>query len=268
MVNFHMACIYRHIVLVVFLYATAIYSQECDPGFLWVEDVPSCCGAPAQHCFYETDLNILQEMIDNSLETINLEMDDNEDGEIEPVELGLTEWVDGRLVALDCFLSDIMNCNLAGPLPANFGELEYLEALWLSGNQFSGQIPESIGNLSNLELLYLSDNVFTGPIPESICNLNIDWNGANNWGVEYFNIHNNLICPPFPSCIDADTIGDQYCMEAFADLNQDSTTNVLDIIILVNIILGVTDTMPNADINGDGYINILDIVMIADFITG
>ena len=130
MVNFHMACIYRHIVLVVFLYATAIYSQECDPGFLWVEDVPSCCGAPAQHCFYETDLNILQEMIDNSLETINLEMDDNEDGVVEPVELGLTEWVDGRLVALDCFLSDIMNCNLTGPLPTNFGELEYLEALW------------------------------------------------------------------------------------------------------------------------------------------
>ena len=107
----------------VFLYATAIYSQECEPGFLWVEDVPSCCGAPAQHCFYETDLNILQEMIDNSLDTINLEMDDNEDGEIEPVELGLTEWVDGRLVALDCFLSDIMNCNLTGPLPENFGDL-------------------------------------------------------------------------------------------------------------------------------------------------
>ena len=47
-------------------------------------------------------------MIDNSLDTINLEMDDNEDGEIEPVELGLTEWVDGRLVALDCFLSEVL----------------------------------------------------------------------------------------------------------------------------------------------------------------
>ena len=78
MVNFHMACIYRHIVLVVFLYATAIYCQDCDPGFLWVEDVPSCCGAPAQHCFYETDLNILQEMIDNSIESgISNDCDEN-----------------------------------------------------------------------------------------------------------------------------------------------------------------------------------------------
>ena len=33
-----------------------IFSQECDTGFVWVEDVPSCCGAPAQHCFFESDL--------------------------------------------------------------------------------------------------------------------------------------------------------------------------------------------------------------------
>ena len=268
MVNFRMLYVYKHILLVIFLYITPAYSQECDPGFLWVEDVPSCCGAPSQHCFYENDLNILQEIIDNSLETINLEMDDNEDGEVDPVELGLTEWVNGRLVALDCFLSDIMNCNLTGPLPENFGELEYLEALWLNGNQFTEQIPQSMANLANLELLYLADNAFSGQIFDSICNLNVDWGGTNNWGVEYFNIDNNSICPPFPSCMDAEIIGNQDCMEAFADLNQDSATNVLDIIILVNIILGTADTVSNADINGDGVINKLGVVMIADFITG
>ena len=85
-------------------------------------------------------------------------LDDNEDGTMEPVELGYTEWVNGRLVALDCFLSDIMPCNLSGPLPENIGDLEYLEALWLSGNQLTGEIPESIGSLLNLEILYLSDN--------------------------------------------------------------------------------------------------------------
>ena len=139
----------------VFFDSQFIFSQECDSGFVWIEEVPICCGAPAQHCFHESDLNILQEMIDNSSETINMQLDDNEDGMMDPIELGFTEWVDGRLVAMDCQLSDIMNCNLSGPLPENFGNLDHLEALWLSSNQFSGAIPESIGNLANLELLYL-----------------------------------------------------------------------------------------------------------------
>ena len=42
-------------------------------------------------------------MIDNSSATINMLLDDNEDGIMEPVERGYTEWVNGRLVVLDCF---------------------------------------------------------------------------------------------------------------------------------------------------------------------
>jgi len=34
-------------------------------------------------------------------------------------------------------------------------------------------------------------------IPESICDLNINWNNSN-----YFNITNNQLCPPYPSCIE------------------------------------------------------------------
>ena len=70
--------------------------------------MPSCCGAPAEHCFYESDLSILQDIIDNSIGTINLLMDDNENGEVEPIELGMTEWANGRIIALDCYLSNII----------------------------------------------------------------------------------------------------------------------------------------------------------------
>ena len=162
--------------------------QDCDPGFVYVEDVPSCCGAPAQHCFWEEDFNVLQQLIDNSSHTINMEMDDNEDGIIQPVELGQTEWVAGRLIELDCFLSGIMSCHLTGPLPENFGNLTELEFLWLNSNHLMGEIPESIGNLTKLETLYLSQNQFTGALPQSLCNLGIDWGGENPWGVEYFTI--------------------------------------------------------------------------------
>ena len=245
-----------------------LWAQECEEGFVWIEDVPICCGAPAQHCFFESDLNILQEIITNSTE-INMLLDDNEDGVMEPIELGFTEWVDGRIVALDCFLSDIMNCNLSGPLPDNFGDLEYLEALWLNGNQFSGEIPESIGNLSNLQLLYLADNQFTGTIPESICNIDLDWGGENNWGVEYFNIWGNDLCPPYPDCLNASIVGNQVnSLCGLGDVNGDETLNILDIVIISNIILGFQENISEADCNQDGQVDILDIVMLANFIIG
>ena len=250
------------------LFFSMLFGQECDPGFVWIEEVPTCCGAPTQHCFFETDLNILWEMIDNSSESINMLHDENENGIIEPLELGYTEWIGGRIVALDCFLSDIMNCNLSGPLPENFGDLEYIEALWLNGNQFSNEIPESMGNLANLELLYLSDNQFSGNIPESLCNLDIDWSGTNNWGVEYFNIWGNAICPPYPDCMNVDIVGEQDMTECVAvgDVNSDGTLNILDIVIIANIILGSAENTPEADVNYDGDVNIIDIVILANII--
>ena len=35
-----------------------LFSQECDSGFVWLDNVPISCGG-ADHCFYEADLNIL-----------------------------------------------------------------------------------------------------------------------------------------------------------------------------------------------------------------
>jgi len=43
--------------------------------------------------------------------------------------------------------------------------------------------------------LYIHNNQLSGEIPESICDLNIGWSGGD------FNITNNQLCPPYPSCI-------------------------------------------------------------------
>ena len=80
-VNFHMKDLVKKLSFLI-LFFTFSWTQECEEGFIWIEDIPTCCGAPAQHCFYESDLNVLQEMIDNSSETINMLLDDNEDGVI------------------------------------------------------------------------------------------------------------------------------------------------------------------------------------------
>jgi len=50
--------------------------------------------------------------------------------------------------------------------------------------------------------LNLRDNQLTGEIPESICDLNIEWGG---WE---FNITNNQLCPPYPSCVEGE-VGEQ-----------------------------------------------------------
>ena len=53
------------------------------------------------------------------------------------------------------------------------------------------------------------------------------------------------------------------------DTNGDSTINVLDVIIMVNMILGETEADLNtADINGDGVINVSDIVLLINMILG
>lgn len=50
------------------------------------------------------------------------------------------------------------------------------------------------------------------------------------------------------------------------DLNEDYIVNILDILIMVNIILGSIDDPGNADINDDDIINILDIMGLVNMI--
>jgi hypothetical protein len=58
----------------------------------------------------------------------------------------------------------------------------------------------------------------------------------------------------------------------FGDVNADGNVNVLDIVTMVNFIMGVND--PTAyeacagDVNGDGSMNVLDIVTIVNMIMG
>ena len=52
------------------------------------------------------------------------------------------------------------------------------------------------------------------------------------------------------------------------DLNDDGLVNVLDVVILVNIILGLAEVNPAGDLNNDGLINVLDVVILVNIILG
>ena len=52
----------------------------------------------------------------------------------------------------------------------------------------------------------------------------------------------------------------------FGDVNSDGILNVVDLIAVVNIILGAANPTSSADVNSDGIININDIVQIVNWI--
>jgi len=50
------------------------------------------------------------------------------------------------------------------------------------------------------------------------------------------------------------------------DINEDGTLDILDVVSMVNIILGNSPTSSAADMNGDGIINILDVISLVNSI--
>ena len=58
-------------------------------------------------------------------------------------------------------------------------------------------------SVEDTDTLNLGWNQLTGEIPESICDLNINFSHSGS-----FNISNNQLCPPYPSCIE-DYVGTQ-----------------------------------------------------------
>ena len=52
------------------------------------------------------------------------------------------------------------------------------------------------------------------------------------------------------------------------DFNLDCVINVLDVVVLVNIVLGMSEPVNVGDLNGDGMLNILDVVALVNMIMG
>ena len=69
----------------------------------------------------------------------------------------------GRVVALN-----LRENNLTGSLPAEIGDLEYLETLHLYDNEIPGPIPPELGQLRRLRILFLHNCGMYGPIPPEI----------------------------------------------------------------------------------------------------
>ena len=97
--------------------------------------------------------------------------------------------------------------------------------------------------------------------PYSSIDLIFDANYNSDMTSFYFDIE-----PVFHNYDNKNYIFNVYKNQILGDVNNDETLNVLDVVILVNVILGNSEESSNADVNLDGTINILDVVTLINLI--
>ncbi|CAA0809866.1 Probable LRR receptor-like serine/threonine-protein kinase [Striga hermonthica] len=83
-------------------------------------------------------------------------------------------------------------CEIVGPIPPEFRNLENLEALALTGNRLTGSIPSDIGELSRLYTLALGGNRLSGHISIDLCRL-------SRLGQLY--LYDNALVGQVPDCL-------------------------------------------------------------------
>ena len=54
----------------------------------------------------------------------------------------------------------------------------------------------------------------------------------------------------------------------FGDINGDGTVSVIDVVQVINMILGGSDIDSAADLNDDGNVDVLDVIIMVNIILG
>jgi len=245
------------------IFCSFLLSQDCEPGYTEINNL----------CFHDGDIGVLQKMIDNSyqseidlgceewdqycgspnpymdsddawfwviVDSTSYEWPGNVSGSVEPLELGLQEWNNGRLTSLMC--GAYIYCQLSGP------------------------IPEEINQLTEITTLRLEYNYLSGFVPETLCDLQL-----NDGDYLLFDLGGNRLCPPYPECSGEESdfwYQDTSSCSEIGDVNFDLVINIQDIIHLITFILEIESPDYQqriaSDVNSDGLLDVLDIIELVE----
>jgi len=156
----------------------------------------------------------------------------------------------------DCIDANLASVNYGGYL-SNWGGSDHPElAIFFldeNYNELGHGVPLDTYNSTWTLVDYFSS------IPVGTRNIKVILMGTRFSGEDNDSYFDDLLLKVWQDtdCMDFDLLG---------DLNQDDIVNILDVIIMVNIILGFDDVEVVADINGDGMVNVLDVIMIVNLI--
>jgi hypothetical protein len=178
---------------------------NCDVGFTLIcDDLPETVSIIEGDslCFRESNLTVLQAFIDSSLATLpdslDMSMDADSSGTIEPLELGEQTWANGKLMIFNA-----RDRGLSGGIPQNIGNLDSLFYLIISDNYLTGELPIGIFTLINLYSLHLSGNQLSGELLPAICLILDNWE-TDGFSLSSSYLDDNKFCrgeTGYPECI-------------------------------------------------------------------
>ena len=130
----------KYLILIIpFLMACTTQPEGCGSGH---SDING-------KCYHQSDLDVLQDFIDNSSGSIISNLDTDSSGSIEPLELQIQKWNEnGRLTFLWLY-----DDSLSGEIPESIGKLTFLDTLNLSYNQLTGKTTQKYWQARSFKLV-------------------------------------------------------------------------------------------------------------------
>ena len=168
----------------------------------------------------------------------------------------LKEYIDTNLSNKNVIVLGDLNDNIAEPSVNNVFQM----ILDDPENYFFADFEIANGSISgwsypnwpsHLDHILITNELFDELVNSDVQTIKIDEYLNGGWSEYDQNISDHR--PVFMSLI-------QNLMPG--DVNADDTINILDVVMIVQIIIGNDATVPNADFNSDGLINIIDVVQL------
>ncbi len=157
---------------------------------------------------------------------------------------------------VDCIDQDLAYVNYGGYL-SDWGGSDYPEMTLAFIDELGNQITqlEPFGTYNSFWTLFSEEY----PIPAGTRSIQMILMGTRYAGDDNDSYFDDLFLRIWQ---------DQNCFAMLGDMNSDNIINILDVIIMVNIILGSDADSSMADMNSDGSVDILDVILLVNIILG